>query len=159
MLKLLALSQSAQITMIVIWVIVIALAIVFEEQTAQLVSIWFGVAAIGGIICVLAGVDIIIQIVVFAALSLILIFLSRPLAKKMMQNTEIKTNADRLIGMKGRLTKAITEDEKGEIKIDYQRWTAVSVDNKPINENELVVVKEIQGNKLVVDLIEEIKIK
>lgn len=153
------LSSSINITMAIVWIIVIAVSIIIEEQTAQLVSIWFGVAAIGGIICVLAGVDIIIQIVVFAALSLILIFLSRPLAKKMMQNTEIKTNADRLIGMKGRLTKAITEDEKGEIKIDYQRWTAVSVDNKPINENELVVVKEIQGNKLVVDLIEEIKIK
>lgn len=153
------LSSSINITMAIVWIIVIAVSIIIEEQTAQLVSIWFGVAAIGGIICVLAGVDIIIQIVVFAALSLILIFLSRPLAKKMMQNTEIKTNADRLIGMKGRLTKAITEDEKGEIKIDYQRWTAVSVNNKPINENELVVVKEIQGNKLVVDLIEEIKIK
>lgn len=153
------LSSSINITMAIVWIIVIAVSIIIEEQTAQLVSIWFGVAAIGGIICVLAGVDIIIQVVVFAALSLILIFLSRPLAKKMMQNTEIKTNADRLIGMKGRLTKAITEDEKGEIKIDYQRWTAVSVDNKPINENELVVVKEIQGNKLVVDLIEEIKIK
>lgn len=153
------LSSSINITMAIVWIIVIAASIIIEEQTAQLVSIWFGVAAIGGIICVLAGVDIIIQIVVFAALSLILIFLSRPLAKKMMQNTEIKTNADRLIGMKGRLTKAITEDEKGEIKIDYQRWTAVSVNNKPINENELVVVKEIQGNKLVVDLIEEIKIK
>lgn len=153
------LSSSINITMAIVWIIVIAASIIIEEQTAQLVSIWFGVAAIGGIICVLAGVDIIIQIVVFAALSLILIFLSRPLAKKMMQNTEIKTNAERLIGMKGRLTKAITEDEKGEIKIDYQRWTAVSVDNKPINENELVVVKEIQGNKLVVDLIEEIKIK
>ena len=153
------LSSSINVTMAVIWIIVIAVSIILEEQTAQLVSIWFGVGAIGAIICVLADLDVVIQVLVFAISSLILVFLSRPLAKKMMLNTEIKTNADRLIGMKGRLTKAITEDEKGEIKIDYQKWTAVSIDNKPINENELVVVKEISGNKLVVDIIEEIKIK
>lgn len=153
------LSSSINVTMAVIWIIVIAVSIILEEQTAQLVSIWFGVGAIGAIICVLADLDVVIQVLVFAISSLILVFLSRPLAKKMMQNTKIKTNADRLIGMKGRLTKAITEDEKGEIKIDYQKWTAVSIDNKPINENELVVVKEISGNKLVVDIIEEIQIK
>ena len=153
------LSSSINVTMAVIWIIVIAVSIILEEQTAQLVSIWFGVGAIGAIICVLADLDVVTQVLVFAISSLILVFLSRPLAKKMMQNTEIKTNADRLIGMKGRLTKAITEDEKGEIKIDYQKWTAVSIDNKPINENELVVVKEISGNKLVVDIIEEIQIK
>lgn len=152
------LSSSINITMAIIWIIVIAVSIIVEEQTAQLVSIWFGVGAIGGIICVLADLGVVVQVLVFAIASLLLIFLSRPLAKKMMQNTEIKTNADRLIGMKGRLTKPITEDEKGEIKINYQKWTAISVDNKPINENELVVVKEIQGNKLVVDIIEEIQI-
>lgn len=152
------LSSNINVTMAIIWIIVIAVSIIIEEQTAQLVSIWFGVGAVGGIICVLADLSVVIQVLVFAIASLVLIFLSRPLAKKLMQNTEVKTNVDRLIGMKGRLIKEITEEEKGEIKIDYQIWTCISVDNKPIKQNEQVIVKEIQGNKLVVDIIEEIKI-
>ena len=159
MLKLLALSQSAQITMIVIWVIVIALAIVFEEQTAQLVSIWFAAGAIGGIIGALLKWEIYWQLLLFAGITFILVLITRPLAKKLTLNTEVKTNADRLIGMKGKVIKTISQDEKGEVKIDYQRWTAVSVDNKQINEGEMVVVKDIVGNKLVVDVIEEIEIK
>lgn len=152
------LSSNINVTMAIIWIIVIAVSIIIEEQTAQLVSIWFGVGAVGGIICVLADLSVVTQVLVFAIASLVLIFLSRPLAKKLMQNTEVKTNVDRLIGMKGRLIKEITEEEKGEIKIDYQIWTCISVDNKPIKQNEQVIVKEIQGNKLVVDIIEEIKI-
>ena len=99
------------------------------------------------------------QLLLFAGITFILVLITRPLAKKLTLNTEVKTNADRLIGMKGKIIKTITQDEKGEVKIDYQRWTAVSVDNKQINEGEMVVVKDIVGNKLVVDVIEEIEIK
>ena len=157
--NILSITQSTQITMIVIWVIVIALAIVLEEQTAQLVSIWFAAGAIGGIVGAVLKLDIYLQLIIFAVITLLLVLATRPLAKKLTLNTEVKTNADKLIGMKGRLTKSITSDEKGQIKVDYQYWTAVSVDNKEINEGELVVVKEIVGNKLVVDIIEEIEIK
>jgi membrane protein implicated in regulation of membrane protease activity len=159
MLNILSINSSTQITMIVIWVIVIALAIVLEEQTAQLVSIWFAAGAIGGIIGAILKWEIYWQLIIFAGITFILVIATRPIAKKLTLNTEVKTNADKLVGMKGKLTKTILPDEKGEIKIDYQYWTAISVDNKKIEEGEVVVVKDIVGNKLVVDLIEEIDIK
>lgn len=159
MFNLLAINSSVQITMIVIWVIVIALSIVLEEQTAQLVSIWFAVGAVGGIIGAVLKWEVYWQFLIFAGVTFLLVVATRPLAKKLTLNTEVKTNADKLIGMKGKLTKAILADEKGEIKVDFQYWTAVSIDNKQIPEGETVVVKEIVGNKLVVDVIEEIEIK
>ena len=159
MLDFLSITKGTQITMIVIWVIVIALAIVLEEQTAQLVSIWFAAGALGGIVGAILKWEIYWQLLIFAGITFLLVIATRPLAKKLTLNTEVKTNADKLIGMKGKVTKAIMPNEKGEIKIDYQRWTAVSVDDKKINEDEFVVVKDIVGNKLIVDVVEEIEIK
>ena len=159
MLDFLSITKGTQITMIVVWVIVIALAIVLEEQTAQLVSIWFAAGALGGIVGAILKWEIYWQLLLFAGITFLLVIATRPLAKKLTLNTEVKTNADKLIGMKGKVTKTIMPNEKGEIKIDYQRWTAVSVDDKKINEDEFVVVKDIVGNKLIVDVVEEIEIK
>ena len=150
---------TTQIIMLIIWLLIIVLAVILEEHTAELVSIWFAVGAIVGIVGTLLNWPIHFQIIAFAVVTLVLVLATRPLAKKLTKNSEIKTNASRLIGMKGKLTKAITADEKGEIKIDYQYWTAQSVDNKEIAKDTIVVVKDIVGNHLVVDVIEEIEIK
>lgn len=159
MLKFLSISQTTQITMIIIWVIVIAIAIILEEQTAQLVSIWFAAGAIIGIVAALLKWEVYLQLLLAAGVSFVLVLATRPLARKLTLNTEVKTNAEKLIGMKGKVTKDILPNEKGEIKIDYQLWTAVSINDKTISAGESVVVKEIVGNKLVVDVIEEIEIK
>lgn len=159
MLNFLSISQTTQITMIIIWVIVIAIAIILEEQTAQLVSIWFAAGAIIGIVAALLKWEVYLQLLLAAGVSFILVLATRPLARKLTLNTEVKTNAEKLIGMKGKVTKDILPNEKGEIKIDYQFWTAVSIKDKTISAGEGVVVKEIVGNKLVVDVIEEIEIK
>lgn len=159
MLNFLSISQTTQITMIIIWVIVIAIAIILEEQTAQLVSIWFAAGAIMGIVAALLKWEVYWQLLMAAGISFALVLATRPLAKKLTLNTEVKTNADKLIGMTGKVTKDILPDNKGEIKIDFQLWTAVSSNNKEIKVGESVVVKEIVGNKLIVDVVEEIEIK
>ena len=148
-----------QTTMIIIWVIVVVLGFVIEEFTSSLVSIWFSVAALISLVLAIAEFNVYIQLAVFAALVVILIFASRPLAKKLMMNTEVKTNADKLCGMIGTVTKTIEPDEKGSVKVDYQEWTAISFKNQLIEENTKVVIKGISGNKLIVDEIEEIEIK
>lgn len=160
MLNILSLSlQPNQIIMLAVWLLIIILAVVLEEQTAELVSIWFAAGGVFGLVGALCNWPIYIQFIVFAVITLVLVISTRPLAKKISRNTEVKTNADKLIGMKGKLLKAITEEEKGEVKINYQIWSCSSVDNKPIPENSKIVVKEIVGNHLIVDTIEEIEIK
>ncbi len=151
-------ANTTQMIMAIVWLLIVVVAIILEEQTAELVSIWFAVGSIFGIVGALLNWPIYVQFIIFAVVTAVLVLVTRPLAKKLTKNSQIKTNADRLIGMKGKLTKAITEEEKGEIKIDFQYWSAVSVDNRPIPEGTEVVVKEIVGNRLVVDVIEEIEL-
>lgn len=148
-----------QITMIIIWIILIVLGIIIEESTSSLVSIWFSISASIALIFAIADFNIYIQIAVFAGLSLILVLATRPLAKKITKNSATKTNVDKIIGMVGIVTKTIEPDDKGIVKVDFQEWTAISKDNKLIEENTKVVIKGVSGNKLIVDVVEEIEIK
>lgn len=151
--------NTPQITMLVIWIVVIVLGIILEEATSSLVSIWFSISAAISLVFAIADFDIYIQIAVFALLSLILVLATRPLVKKLTHNTEVKTNVDKLFGMVGTVTKTIIPDDKGCVKVDFKEWTAVSINNKLIEENTKVVIKGIVGNKLIVDVVEEIEIK
>ena len=52
----------------------------------------------------------------------------------------------------------INKGEKGEVKIEYQTWQAISRENQTFNCGTQVVVSEIIGNKLLVQQIKEIDI-
>ena len=151
--------STPQITMLIIWFIIIVLGIILEEVTSSLVSIWFSIAAAISLVFAIAAFDIYIQIIVFAVLSLVLILATRPLVKKLTHNTEVKTNVDKLFVMVGKVIEKIEKDNKGIVKVDFQEWTAVSYKNITIEEGTKVVIKGIVGNKLIVDVIEEIEIK
>jgi membrane protein implicated in regulation of membrane protease activity len=151
--------STPQVTMLIIWIIVVVLGIIIEESTSSLVSIWFSISAGIALVFAIADFSIYIQLAVFAALSLILIVATRPFVKKMMLNTEVRTNVDKLYGMVGIVKKTIEPDDKGVVKVDFQEWTAISFNNKLIEENTKVVIKGIVGNKLIVDVVEEIEIK
>ena len=151
--------STPQVTMLIIWIIVVVLGIIIEESTSSLVSIWFSISAGIALVFAIADFSIYIQLAVFAALSLILIVATRPFVKKMMLNTEVRTNVDKLYGMVGIVKKTIEPDDKGVVKVDFQEWTAISFNNKLIEENTKVVIKGIAGNKLIVDVVEEIEIK
>lgn len=152
-------SISWDIVMIIVWLAVIAIGVIVETQTAELVSIWFAISGAVAIVCAIAGLDIAVQVAIFTLLTLILVLATRPFVKKLTRNTKVSTNADRFIGMVGTITKTIEEDDRGIVKVEYQEWTAVSASNKSIPAGTKVIVKEIIGNKFVVDCIEEIEIK
>lgn len=147
------------VVMIVVWIAVIAIGIIVEAQTSELVSIWFAISGAVAIVCAIAELSIPIQIAVFSILTLLLVIGTRPLVKKLTKNTEVKTNADKLVGMVGVITKSVEPGERGSVKVEYQEWTAVSKNNQAFLEGTKVVISEIIGNKLVVESIEEIEIK
>ena len=60
--------------------------------------------------------------------------------------------------MIGKVTKCIEPDGKGEVKVNYQTWTAITSGSASIEEGSDVVIKEIVGNKLVVEKVEEINL-
>lgn len=146
-------------TMLAVWCVVIVLAIIIESQTVDFVSIWFAAGGVFGFVLAIFKVDIYIQFVVAAGVSLVLVLATRPFIKKLTNNDETKTNADKLVGMVAIVTKTIIPNEKGEVKVNYQEWTAITYGDKSFAVGQKVFIKEITGNKVVVGEIEEIEIK
>lgn len=144
-----------EILMIVIWSVVLIGTILVELETSDLVTIWFTVGAVAALISAALGVPIVYQFAIFIIVSLALLFATRPLTKRFMDKEVVKTNADRMVGMHGVVVIEIPFDGKGEIRVDSQNWTAFSSLKTPIAEGTRVVILDIVGNKLLVDILRE----
>ena len=125
---------------IIVWVVIFVLAIIIEFSTQELVSIWFALAA--------CGIEFYWQIVVFAGVSLVTFILSQIFLKDKIKVRSSATNADSLIGSEILVSKAVSPNEPGEGKVRDVTWTIIS--DEEILKDEMAVIKEIKGNKLVV---------
>ena len=97
-------------SMLWIWVIVIVVAVLLEATSPiQLVSIWAALGGVVSLVLCLCNVDMTIQIIVFFAVTILAIILTRPFAKKMTSFKKTATNADMNIGKTGKVTKIVDE--------------------------------------------------
>lgn len=138
--------------MIWIWLAALCMFVLIEIFTVQLTTVWFAGGALVALILAALGVDnLIIQVVVFLAVSLILLIATRPVVKKFINNRSQPTNADRCIGEKAVVTEDIDNiNAKGTVKINGIEWTARSETNEYIAKGSIVTVKRIDGVKLIV---------
>ncbi len=132
----------------VFWLIIIIVLTVLELSTVSLVSIWFITSAIISLLISFVIKDFFIQFAIFSLLGLVLMITTRPILNKWLKPKEVKTNLDRVIGMEGIVTEVITKNKIGGIKVAGKNWSAVA--KEKINKDEVVVVEEIDGVKLIV---------
>ena len=98
---------------------------IFESLTAQLVSVWFVIGAVAALVSSLAGAEFYVQIIVFIAVSVLMLLITRPLVKKKLIVKSEPTNADRCIGKTATVTEDIDNiNATGQVKVDGQIWTA-----------------------------------
>ncbi len=134
-----------------IWLGIFAFMIVAEISTVGMTAIWFAGGALVTSIASFCGVSITWQLIIFMVVSLLLLIVLRPLAKRKMMPTVVPTNAESLIGQIYPLIKAVGPGhEAGQLKIGDVEWRAVSEDGSCIDEGVVVEIKKIDGTKLVV---------
>lgn len=137
--------------MYIIWAAIIILFAVLEIVTAQLISIWFVLGAVGALIAAFCGANTTIQIVVFIAVTVITLIATRPIVKKHLNTKVQSTNADRCIGKTAVVIEQIDNLlPSGQVKVDGAVWTARSSDNTVIPADTIVTVEKIDGVKLMV---------
>ena len=136
----------------VIWLIGIVIFLVIEAVSYQIVSVWFALGAIGGLIAYVCGAGFYVQIIVFVALSVILLAALRPLSMKLFNKNRIKTNADSFIGGTVLITQEVNNiKETGQGKISGTVWTVRSDNGAVIPEGAVAKVLRIEGVKLIVE--------
>ena len=123
-----------------------------ELYTYSLTTVWLALAALVMVFLslLLESLSMPAQLLIFLAISAVLLIFTRPLAIKKFKMGKTKTNVDSLVGLQAPVTKAITEFEKGEVKIKGQVWSAVSDDGSEITEGSKCEVLRVEGVKLVV---------
>ena len=140
---------------ILIWASIIIVTVIVELATDNLVTIWFSLGAVVALITLAFGASEWVQIIVFVASSAIFLIATRPLTKKMMQRSIVKTNADKVIGTVGVITKSFGLGEIGEVKVESGLWRAINLDGISFSEGEKVMIDAITGTKLVVSKLED----
>lgn len=135
------------------WLILFVVLLVIEIITLGLTTIWFAGGAIVAFVASVLGAPLWIQIVLFFLVSILLLFVTRPIALKYLNANRTKTNAESLIGKIGVVTAEINNLRgEGSVIINGQEWTARTVENsQTIEKDQLVIVKEISGVKLIVE--------
>lgn len=139
--------------MTVFWFIVFLAMLAVELLTAGLVSIWFAIGALCTMAVAFLTDILAIQIAVFIIISILTLIMTKPLVKKFKAFDVQPTNSDRVIGKVADVTKDITPNNFGEVKIFGNYWTAIS--EEKIKAGSKVRVKSIDGVKLIVEKEEE----
>ena len=133
-----------------IWLGVVAVTLVVEFLTLDLVSIWISLGAFIAMILAGCGVRFEIQIIVAIVVSVASLLGLRKLTMKFLNKNTEKTNIDLVIGTKTKLLSPITKDEMGTIKVNGIVYSAKTEDQQEIKEGEQVELVRMEGNKFIV---------
>lgn len=133
------------------WLIIFLVLLVIEIFTLGLTTIWFAIGAVAAFIATLAGAGIIVQVVLFFAVSVITLIATRPIAVKYFSKNTEKTNVEGIIGRNVVITQRIPDmNTTGKVSLDGEIWLARSLENEPMEEGELVEIAAVEGVKLIV---------
>ncbi|MDR1689135.1 MAG: NfeD family protein [Clostridiales bacterium] len=139
-------------TLTIFWVALMVVLVIIEIYTFNLTTVWFALGACAAAFVSVLFPDILpLQILVFAAVSAVLLPLTRPFVKKIQKNI-VRTNADRNVGEEALVIEKVdNRASSGQVKVLGQIWTARSMLPERIYEaGEFVTVEKIDGVKLIV---------
>ncbi len=140
-----------------VWFIAALLFFILEIVTPGFVLMWFGVGALVSGLLDLAGVhNATVQVIVFVAVSILLVTLSRTIFKRFFMRASpgagLKTNMDALIGKVGVVTERIDNElSNGRVLVEGQDWLARSSDNAPVDPGARGRITQFEGARLTVE--------
>lgn len=138
--------------LVIVWLVVLALCLVIEVITLDLVTIWFAGGALVTFFVAMFTNNLVIQLVIFLVVSLLLLFFTRPVAVRYYNSKRTKTNAEGLVGEQCKVTEKIDNfNETGTVLLNGLEWTARSENGNLIAEGARVKVCSIDGVKLIVE--------
>ena len=119
---------------IILWVVLVIICILVELATVGLTAIWFAAGALVSLAAAALGANPIVQIILFLAVSIVLLAATRPWAKKYINSRTQSTNADSLIGQTIQIKERVSNmDQTGMAVVHGQEWTV-----RTRNDNEII---------------------
>lgn len=139
--------MSMTTIMIIVWIIAAVVFAAVEAASQGLTSIWFAGGALCGGIAAYITDKVLVQVVVFLAVSIILLIATRPMAKKRFNDKLVKTNVE---AIENGITITEVNGQGGQVRADGKVWSAVT-SGEVIEKDTEVKVKEVRGVTLIVE--------
>ena len=137
-----------------LWIGLAVLLGIVEAATVQLVAVWFAIGALSAVIPAAMDASMTAQFGTFVVVSALALALSRPFVKKLLHTRKVHTNADSLIGSVGTVIEEIDNfRSQGRVNLSGLDWAARSEDGEQIPVGEQVLVRRIEGVKVIVERI------
>jgi len=139
-------------TMMIFWLALLILCIIVEVLTMGLTTIWFAGGALAAILAALLQAPVFVQVILFLAVSLLMLFFTRPVAVKYFNKDRVKTNVESMVGRQAIVTGEIVNVQgTGQVTVGGLEWSARSCDDQVrIPVGTVVSVVAIHGVKLIV---------
>lgn len=136
----------------VYWLVIFVVLLIIEIVTMGLTTIWFAGGALAAFFAGVIGFGVTVQAVVFLAVSIVLLVMTRPIAVRYFNQERQKTNAESLIGHTALVIEDVdTLKSAGRVEVNGQEWSAKTDEpDGKIRKDTIVVVEGIQGVKLIV---------
>jgi membrane protein implicated in regulation of membrane protease activity len=143
--------------MVVFWLIAMVVLIIVELATLGLTTIWFACGALVGAIAAALGAPVLMQILLFIAVSFAVLLPVRPIAVKYFNKDRVRTNIESMIGRQAVVVSEIDNLQGiGQVSVNGMEWSARSTINEvKLQVGCVVVIRAVDGVKLIV---EELKI-
>ena len=138
--------------MITLWLVVLIVSIGVEVATLGLTSIWFAGGAVVAVIVAAVHGPVWLQILLFFAVSLLLLFFTRPIAVRYFHRDRVRTNVECMIGRQAIVTSEIDNLQGiGQVTVGGQEWSArTEADGMNLQPGTVVDIVAVSGVKLIV---------
>ena len=138
--------------MITLWLVVLIVSIGVEVATLGLTSIWFAGGAVVAVIVAAVHGPVWLQILLFFAVSLLLLFFTRPIAVRYFNRDRVRTNVESMIGRQAIVTSEIDNLQGiGQVTVVGQEWSArTEKDGLNLQPGTVVDIMAVSGVKLIV---------
>lgn len=139
------------------WLVLLIILLIIEIITVGLTSIWAAGGALAALGLNLLGVPVLWQVVVFFAVTFVLLYFTRPFAIRFINTKREKTNYEGIIGKTIRIAETVDNiSQSGMAVVNGQEWTVrAEKDEEILAPGTLAKVVNISGVKLIVKKYEE----
>lgn len=139
-------------SMLMLWVLVLAVSLLAEAATAALLSIWFVCGSIVALIACLMGASGVVQYVCFISVSTLSFLIIHPVIKKNGHGSDmLQNNVERYIGKRAQVTEPIDNIHgTGRVVYNGVSWAARSEEDTIVIKDGFVIITEVNGAKLTV---------
>lgn len=138
-----------------IWAVLAVVCLILELTAGDFFILCFSIGAASACLTDALGGSITLQLVVFAISTLACLFFVRPFAQRFLHKggPNRPSNADALIGRKGRVVETVKASTFGRVQIDGDIWKAVTNEASDIAEGTTVCVVSRESTIITVETI------